>query len=97
MYIDEAVFSRNTSLDIAYSKKYDPIYTKQMFYERKPVYLISAISAELGLEAYSVHDKSINTTKFTALLDIVNENGTNYALLGDNVSYHTSGAAEAYY
>ncbi len=97
MYIDEAVFSRNTTLDIAYSKKYDPIYTKQMLYERKPVYLISAISAEFGLEAYSIHDKSPNTIKYCAILDVVNENGMNYAILGDNVSYHTSKMAENYY
>ena len=68
-----------------------------MFYERRPVYLISAISVEFGLEAYSVHDSSINMVKFIALLDVVNENGLNYALLGDNVSYHTGKTCEEYY
>ena len=58
---------------------------------------MAAISAEIGLEGIEIYDTAINTQSYTAILKDVVKHGSNFMILGDNVSYHVSKEAMRVY
>ena len=68
VWVDEAVFTFNTFSTKAWSAKYQSITVKDADAKIKTLALIAAISEDGGIEAYSIHPKSINTESFVAFV-----------------------------
>jgi len=69
VYVDEAVFTFNTFRSKAWSQKNTSIRVQESAIKVKTMALIAAISEDGGLEAYSLHPKSIKTEEFVAFVE----------------------------
>ena len=69
VYVDEAVFTFNTFRSKAWSQKNTSIRVQESAIKVKTMALIAAISENGGLEAYSLHPKSIKTEEFVAFVE----------------------------
>lgn len=94
VWIDEAVFTFNTFRKRAWSAKYSSISVKDCDMKIKTMALIAAISEDGGLEAYSIHSRSINSEDFVAFIQILASkfHGIEFAMFMDNLRVHKTKA-----
>lgn len=90
VWIDEAVFTFNTFSKRAWSAKFSNIVIKDCDAKIKTMALIAAISEDGGLEAYSIHPRSINSEDFIAFIQMLSAkfHGIEFSMFMDNLSVH---------
>ena len=69
VFLDEAVFTFNTFNTKAWSSFYNSITVDENKLKVKTQAIISAISEDVGLEAYVIHPSSIKAKEFIQFLE----------------------------
>ena len=64
IFSDEAVFTTATLLDRAYASKKHNVSIKEKLASSPAVAVVAGVSAEVGLEGYYIHPKSIDSDSF---------------------------------
>lgn len=52
--------------------------------------MVAACIAEHGVEGFIIYRNHINSKMFVEIIDLIEKNGKNYVLLGDNATIHNS-------
>ena len=90
IYYDEAHFNHNTVADRAYSNPNISISIPNLERSTTPMTLLAAISYENGLEAAMVLHETMNSQVFCQIIPLLQTNGDDFCIFGDNASYHKS-------
>lgn len=86
-WVDEAIFTFNTLSTRAWSAKHHRIQIQDADTKMKTMALIAAVSEDGGIEAYTIHEKSVTTTEFVSFVEILSARvgGSEFAIFMDNL------------
>jgi hypothetical protein len=71
VWVDEAVFTFNTLGKRAWSSKFQSISVKDIDFKVRTTAIIAAISEDGGLEAITMHKRSVSTPDFVAFIELL--------------------------
>ena len=71
VWVDEAVFTFNTLGKMAWSSKFQSISVKDIDFKVRTTAIVAAISEDGGLEAITMHKRSVSTTDFVAFIELL--------------------------
>ena len=90
VWVDEAMFTFNTFSKRAWSAKHKSIEVNDADIRIKTMAFLGAISDDGGLEAYTIHPKSITTKEFMEFVEMLSAkfHGQEFAIFMDNLQVH---------
>jgi hypothetical protein len=99
IFVDEAVFTFNTFNTKAWAGSYQSIKVEESQVRVRTQAFIAGISAEWGLEAYSIHRRAISTPEYVDFIKELSHamKGKPFAIFVDNLSVHKTQHARAAY
>lgn len=99
IFVDEAVFTFNTFNTKAWAGSYDSISVEENKIRVRTQAFIAGVSEEWGLEAYSIHRRSISTPEFVDFIKDLSHamKGKPFAIFVDNLAVHKTQEAKAAY
>jgi len=90
VWVDEAVFTFNKLGTRAWSSKYQSVTVKDIDFKIRTTAIIAAISEDDGLEALTMHKRSVSTPDFVDFIEHLSKkfNGRPFAIFMDNLRVH---------
>ena len=90
VWVDEAVFTFNTLGKRAWASKFQSINVNDVDFKVRTTAIIAGISEDGGLEALTMHKKSVTTPDFVAFIEMLSErfHGVGFDLFMDNLRVH---------
>ena len=90
VWVDEAMFTFNTFSTRAWSAKHQSIEVNDADIRIKAMAFLGAISDNGGLEAYTIHPRSVTTKEFIEFVEMLSDkfHGQEFAIFMDNLQVH---------
>lgn len=90
IWVDETLFTWDTMPRSAWTPAHEHVKVLKAQMQQPVHHAIIAMSAEHGLEAVQLQNHAVSASDFREIFDLLDEQGDQWVLFGDQAGWHTA-------